>query len=131
MLASHWLLPDLGKEVTSMRKVFIVGLFCFGVLNSSNAQSILGFPSLSQVDSTTFELTFKTDSAAIISVHAAQDSTFRSAFIFLGRTIGKKNEAQIKMDRLRNNTDYQYRIFLGTKMSQLGGTFTTGNPSKK
>ena len=97
---------------------------------TAKAQSVVGLHSLSQLDSTTFELTLKTDSAAIVTVHASEDSTYRSAFIYAGRTIGETNEATIKMDRLRNNVDYIYCIYLGTELTSLGGSFRTG-PLKK
>ena len=108
--------------------VFVLGL---ATAHTGMAQSIMGLPDLTQVDSTTFELTLKTDSAAVISVHVSQDSTYRNAFIFLGRTVGEENKGLIRLERLSNNTHYQYRIFLGTEMTSIGGTFTTGATSKK
>ncbi len=105
------------------------GLFTLSIV--CTAQSIQGIPSLSQKDSTTFELTFNTDSSAVITVHAAIDSTYRSAFVFLGRTVGDDNKASITLAGLANNTDYIYRIFIGTELSLVSGSFTTGNSSKK
>lgn len=103
----------------------IVLLLCLGIW--AKAQSMVGLPTLSQLDSVVFELRFNTDSAAIVTVHVAQDSTYRSAFIFLGRTVGQNNQAIIKLDGLRPETDYMYRILLGTTLSSVGGTFTTGS----
>jgi phosphodiesterase/alkaline phosphatase D-like protein len=61
----------------------------------------------------------------------AEDTTYKSAFIFLGRTVSDLNDASIRIDGLRNHTDYYYRIFLGTEMSSISGTFNTGDPPKK
>ena len=115
------------KSTMRIAVALIVGL----VSSNISAQSILGFPSLSQLDSTTYQLTFSTVSAAIISVHAAEDTTYRSAFIFLGRTVGDSNLATIKLDRLRNNASYYYRIFIGTQLSLFSGTFNTGTEPVK
>lgn len=104
-------------------------LLCvFILLFASNCwgQQITDVPNLNQLDSTTFELTFTTDSAAIVSVHAAEDTTYRSAFIFLGRTVGEANRANIKLEGLRNDANYVYRVFLGTTQSPVSGRFTTG-----
>ena len=95
------------------------------------SQNIVGLPQLSQIDSTKFELVFKTDSTAIVTVHVAQDSTYQSAFIFLGRTIGEENEATIEFNRLRNYTSYLYRVYLGTSLSSVSVSFSTGSESKK
>ena len=111
-----------------MRELFAVFITLCSL--TATAQSVVGLHSLSQLDSTTFELAFRTDTAAIVTVHASEDSTYRSAFINTGRTIGETNEATIKMDRLRNNVDYVYRIFLGMEPTPLGGSFRTG-PLKK
>ena len=95
------------------------------------AQDIVDIPNLNQLDSTSFELTFTAGSEAIVTVHAAEDTTYRSAFIFLGRTVGEDNSASIKLVGLRNNANYVYRIFLGTELNQMGGSFKTGLMSKK
>jgi len=114
---------------STMRIIYV--LF-FGLVSSSvSSQTIVGFPSLSQLDSATYQITFNTDSACVISVHAAEDTTYRSAFIFFGKTVGKSNLASIKLDRLRNNASYYYRIFIGTELSPFSGTFHTGSRSKK
>ena len=94
-------------------------------------QDIADIPNLNQLDSTSFELTFTADSAAIVTVHAAEDTTYRSAFIFLGRTVGEDNRARIKLEGLRNNANYVYRIFLGTELNQMGGSFKTGFISRE
>ncbi len=113
-----------------MRTTFIILLIgLFGKL--SFGQQIDGLPQLQQIDSTAFNLTFNTDTAAIITVHVAEDTTYSSAFIFLGRTVGDMNEARIQMDGLRNNANYHYRVFLGTTLSSVSGTFETGSSIKE
>lgn len=94
--------------------------------SSAQAQNIVGLHQLSQVDSTTFELTLKTDSVTMVTIHAAEDSTYRNAFIYLGKTVPPENEVTITLDRLRNNTTYLYRIILGYEIAPQGGAFTTG-----
>lgn len=112
-------------------KRLISVLFLLAIGFGANAQSLVGLPTLSQLEPTVFELRLIADSAAIVTVHVAQDTTYRNAFIFLGRTVGPNNQATIRMDGLRPNTDLIYRIFLGTELSSVGGTFTTGSESKK
>lgn len=108
----------------------IISCILFGLLLSSasvgKAQSIVGLHKLSQVDSTTFALTLKTDTVTMVTVHAAEDSTYRNTFIYLGKTVAPNNEVTITMDKLRNNTSYIYRIILGYELSSQGGTFQTG-----
>jgi hypothetical protein len=113
-----------------MKRPSLLGFILLGLGLLANAQSMVGLPSLNQLDSTVFELRFNTDSAAIITVHVAQDTTYRNAFIFLGRTLGSNNQAVIKMEGLRPSSDYMYRILLGTELSLVGGTFTTGSSTK-
>lgn len=93
---------------------------------SLHAQQIVGLQELERVDATTFELRFRTDKACMVTVHAAEDTTYRSAFIFLGRTVGEENRAAIRMDGLRAEADYFYRVFLEQELSPLSGTFSTG-----
>lgn len=102
-----------------------------GLPGLTKCQSIVGLPNLSRVDSTSFELYLKTDSAAVVTVHVSEDTTYAHAFIFLGRTEGIENEVSIKMDGLRNWANYFYRVFIGTELSPIGGAFTTGDPPKK
>jgi hypothetical protein len=107
-----------------------VSTFLLAFSSSSSAQSIIGFPVLEQTGSTTFDLSFRTDSAAIITVHVAQDSLFSNAFIFLGRSTGADNQVKISMTRLRENSEYRYRIFLGQVLTPHQGTFSTATESK-
>jgi hypothetical protein len=102
-----------------------VSTFLLAFSSLSSAQSIVGFPLLEQTDSATFDLSFKTDSAAVVTVHVAQDSLFSNAFIFLGRSTGKDNQVKISMTRLLENSDYRYRIFLGQVLTPHHGTFST------
>jgi len=90
----------------------------------------VGIPQLTQVDSTEFNLVFRTDSLAVITVHVAEDSTYQNAFIFLGRTTGTENDASIKMEGLKNNRKYLYRIFIGQKLTLFSGAFSTGIKSE-
>lgn len=99
-------------------------LLCLSI--QGQAQSIVGLPKLEQKDSTTFELELKTDSAAVITVHASQDTAYSSAFIFLGRTVGEDNHAIIEMEGLRDTTNYFYRVFVGQELSVVDGVFRTG-----
>lgn len=94
--------------------------------SNCSAQSVVGIPKITQSDSTTFELTFNTDSAAIVTVHASVDTTYRNAFIYFGRSVGEENNVSIKMDGLRNNTQYIYRILIGTEHTPFSGSITTG-----
>ncbi|MGB0368453.1 MAG: hypothetical protein ACPGD8_03545 [Flavobacteriales bacterium] len=110
--------------------VSVLGFVLFFACNGIG-QNVVGFPELNQIDSITFELSFKTDTAAIVTVHVAQDSLYRNAFIFLGRTVGSENYAAIELNRLVNNTEYFYRLYLGTELSSVSGKFSTGNLPKK
>jgi|TARA_B110000914_G_C15244584_1_gene345716 phosphodiesterase/alkaline phosphatase D-like protein len=98
---------------------------------SGCGQNIVSLPQLSQKDSTIFELEFNTDSAAVVTVHVGQDSTYRSAFVFLGRSVGESNKTTIEMAGLQNNTGYFYRLYLGTSLSNISGSFSTGTMFKK
>ena len=98
---------------------------CFG---TTLCQTIIGFPALSRLDTTTYNLELRTDSASVITVHVSEDTTYAHSFIFLGRTIGETNAVSIKMDGLRKNADYFYRVFIGTELSSIGGSFSTEAP---
>ena len=98
---------------------------------SGCGQNIVSLPQLSQKDSTMFELEFNTDSAAAVTVHVGQDSTCRSAFVFLGTSVGESNRTTIEMAGLQNNTGYFYRLYLGTSLSNISGSFSTGTMFKK
>lgn len=113
-----------------MKSIVLALMFGCCWVFSASSQTIIDTPLLTQTDSTTFNLVFHTDSAAVVTVHAAQDSTYRSAFIFFGRTIGDENLADIKLSGLRNSVAYLYRVFLGTEL-EFSGSFYTGKPVKK
>ena len=107
------------------------GLMILTLLCSSGTticQTIVGFPALSRLDTTSYSLKLNTDSAAVITVHVSEDTTYAHSLIFLGRTVGETNAASIKMEGLRKNADYFYRVFIGTKLSSIGGSFSTEFP---
>lgn len=61
-----------------------------------------------------------------ITLHVAADTLYNSVQIFLGRPIVQKDSSIIiDIDRLRPNTKYYYRLFVGQQLDTVNGWFRT------
>lgn len=61
-----------------------------------------------------------------ITLHVAADTLYNSVQIFLGRPVVQKDSSIIiDIDRLRPNTKYYYRLFVGQQLDTINGWFKT------
>lgn len=63
---------------------------------------------------------------SFITLHLASDTTYRSSQIYLGKPEFERDSSVILLlDRLRPDTKYHYRIFVGQEMDTVKGWFRT------
>ncbi len=63
---------------------------------------------------------------AFLTLHVSADTTYNSVQIFLARPITQNDSSiVIDMDRLRPNTKYFYRVFVGQQLDTVRGSFRT------
>lgn len=108
------------NRAASILILLFVGLFC-------TAQNLSHGPVIGSVTDTAARMFLRTALPnAHIALHVAADTSFRSVQIFLGRPIAHKDSSIIiDIDRLRPNTKYYYRVFVGQQLDTINGWFRT------
>lgn len=109
-----------------MERAIIVLMLVVSVLNLK-AQYITHGPVIGAVTDSSAKMFLRTTvSNSFITLHVAADTTFRASNIVLGRPVPNNDSSVVmQIDRLRPNTEYFYRIFVGQEMDTVNGSFRT------
>lgn len=108
-----------------VRAVTILTLFLSSIL--CVGQNISHGPVIGAVTDTSARMFLRSAVPnSYITLHVAADTLYNSVQIFLGRPMVQKDSSIIlDIDRLRPNTKYYYRLFVGQQLDTINGWFKT------
>lgn len=108
-----------------VRAVTILTLFLSSIL--CIGQNISHGPVIGAVTDTSARMFLRSAVPnSYITLHVAADTLYNSVQIFLGRPVVQKDSSIIiDIDRLRPNTKYYYRLFVGQQLDTINGWFKT------
>lgn len=106
--------------------IFPFSLFLFS-FSPARSQHVTHGPVVGAVTDSSARMYLRTTAPdQVITLHLSSDPLYRSTQIYLGKTVAEKdNSVMLELDRLRPDTRYHYRVFVGAEQDTVDGQFRT------